>query len=102
VGIDAVLSKELRALQEELAVSHQERSVRSEGRAPATDAEVNRDRRPDEGAEEHHLVGELRDLANVITEFVEEAEQNVSEHPTASVVGALVVGILIGRLLGRR
>jgi ElaB/YqjD/DUF883 family membrane-anchored ribosome-binding protein len=38
----------------------------------------------------------------VITEFVEEAEQNVSEHPTASVVGALVVGILIGRLLGRR
>ncbi|HUL11423.1 MAG TPA: hypothetical protein VLU73_04535 [Methylococcaceae bacterium] len=101
MAADTVLSQELKALQEEMAASHQERSLRSKVRAPA-DAEVNRDSQPGKGAEEKHLVGELRELANVITEFVEEAEQNVSEHPTASVIGALVVGILIGRLLGRR
>ncbi len=102
MATDAVLSQELRALQEELAASHEERSLRSKGRAPAADAELNRDSQPDVGVEEQHLVGELRELVNVITEFVEEAELNVSEHPTASVIGALVVGILIGRLLGRR
>jgi ElaB/YqjD/DUF883 family membrane-anchored ribosome-binding protein len=100
--MDAVLSQELRALREELAASHQESSLRSGGHAPASDAALNRDIQPDEGAEEQHLIGELRDLANVLAEFVEKAEQNVSEHPTASVIGALVLGILIGRLLGRR
>ena len=31
-----------------------------------------------------------------------EAEKGISAHPTQSVAGALLVGILIGRLLGRR
>ena len=44
---------------------------------------------------------ELRELDNEIKEFVDDAEKNVSAHPTASVIGAMVLGILIGRLLGR-
>ena len=44
----------------------------------------------------------LRDLVNEATAFLEEAERTVSAHPAQSVVGALLVGILIGRLLGRR
>jgi ElaB/YqjD/DUF883 family membrane-anchored ribosome-binding protein len=35
------------------------------------------------------------------TSFFDEAEKNIAAHPTESVVGALLVGILIGRLLGR-
>jgi len=34
--------------------------------------------------------------------FFDQADKNIAAHPTASVLGALVVGILIGRLLGRR
>jgi ElaB/YqjD/DUF883 family membrane-anchored ribosome-binding protein len=45
---------------------------------------------------------EFREFLDEATKFFDEAEKNVSAHPAASMVGALVVGILIGRLLGRR
>ena len=37
-----------------------------------------------------------------IKNFFAETEKNISAHPGQSVIGALLVGILIGRLLGRR
>jgi len=43
----------------------------------------------------------LRELTSEATRFFDEAEKGISAHPTQSVVGALLVGILIGRLLGR-
>jgi hypothetical protein len=38
----------------------------------------------------------------VLKEFVEEAEHRMSEYPTASIIGAFLLGILVGRLLGKR
>jgi len=102
VATDSVLAQELRALQEELAALLKERSLRSEGPPPATDAKLNRDSRLDERVGEQPLAGELRELENVIAGFVEDAEQTISKHPTASVIGALTAGILIGCLMGRR
>ena len=98
---DAVLSRELESLKEELSASHRERLSPAD-RTPTSGATAERAGRPEDTAEEQQLRAELREFVNVITEFVEEAEKKVSENPTASVVGAMVVGILIGRLLGRR
>ena len=57
---------------------------------------------PQEAAEEFELREQLRELVNQVTTFFDEAEKNIAAHPTESVVGALLVGVLIGRLLGRR
>ena len=98
---DAVLSRELKSLQEELSASHRERLSPAD-RTSASGATAARAGQPEDTAEEQQLRVELREFVKVITEFVEEAEKKVSENPTASVIGAMVVGILIGRLLGRR
>ena len=99
---DAVVSRELKSLQEELSASQREHpsppadpvSVSGGTAAPATHLE--------DTAEEQQLRGTLGKFVEAITEFVEEAEKNVSAHPAANVMGGMVVGILIGRLLGRR
>jgi ElaB/YqjD/DUF883 family membrane-anchored ribosome-binding protein len=46
--------------------------------------------------------GQLRELVQEITGFVEDAEKNISAHLAMSVVAAMLLGILIGSLLGRR
>lgn len=96
---DVVVSHELKSLQDELAAARRERlaappapPVPSSGLA----GPVN------ETADEGELRDHLRELVNEVTGFFEEAEKSVSAHPAQSVVGALLVGILIGRLLGRR
>jgi len=55
-----------------------------------------------ERADERELRDQLRELVDEVTSFFAEAEKNISAHPTQSVIGALLVGILIGRLLGPR
>ena len=55
-----------------------------------------------ESPDERELRDQLRGLANEVTKFFDEAEKSISAHPTESVIGAMLVGILIGRLLGRR
>lgn len=42
---------------------------------------------------------QLRNLAREISDFTEETEKSVINHPLTSVLGALVLGILIGRVL---
>ena len=42
--------------------------------------------------------GELKKL---IDGYLKEAEETMAEHPLATVAGALVIGILIGRLTAR-
>jgi len=101
---DTVVARELKALQEELSVPQ---PVRPSGiAAPARPADV-RDTAttaspPQETTEERELRGYLGELASEATKFFEEAEKNIAMHPTQSVVGALLMGILIGSLLGRR
>jgi ElaB/YqjD/DUF883 family membrane-anchored ribosome-binding protein len=101
MAADAVVSRELKSLQEELSASQREHpstpadpAVSGGTAAPATHLE--------DTAEEQQLRGTLGKFVEAITEFVEEAEKNVSAHPAANVIGGIVVGILIGRLLGRR
>ena len=99
MATDAVVSRELRSLQDELSVSQRERV----SPAPAAGGTTSMPPvPPTETVEEGELRQQLRELVNEVTTFFEEAEKNIAAHPTESVVGALLVGVLIGRLLGRR
>ena len=101
---DAVLSRELKSLQEELSVSQRERlSPTSAPAAPIVSGAIAVPvSPPKETVDEYELREQLHDFANEVTKFFEEVEKNISAHPTESVVGAMLVGVLIGRLLGRR
>jgi len=97
MATDAVVSRELRSLQDELSITQRERvSPAAGGATPMPPVP------PTETVEEQELRQQLRELVNEVTTFFEEAEKNIAAHPTESVVGALLVGVLIGRLLGRR
>lgn len=97
MAADVVVSRELKSLQEELSAVHRERSeVLAVPPAALPGATL-----VNESAEERELRNQLGELVNEVTRFFEEAEKNISAHPTQSVIGAMVVGILIGRLLGR-
>lgn len=96
---DHVVSRELKSLQEELSTAQRERS------APpaAPPAQPSSSAEPSHGSEEkRESRDQLGELANAVTSFLEDAERDIAAHPAQSVIGALVVGILIGRLLGRR
>ena len=95
MAADIVVSHELKSLQEELSAAQQARLA-----APAVSPSAPEPVR--ESAEERELRQQLRELADEVTRFFEEAEKNISAHPAQSVVGALLVGILIGRLLRTR
>jgi hypothetical protein len=43
----------------------------------------------------------MRTLAQEISDFAEDTEKGVINHPLTSVLGALVLGVLIGRLFHR-
>ena len=103
MAADAVVSRELKSLQDELSTSQRERlSPTPPPAAAASGPPATPPPPPKETAEEHELRDQLRELMNEATAFFEEAEKNIAAHPTESVVGALLVGVLIGRLLGRR
>lgn len=103
MATDAVVSRELKSLQEELAASQREHISPIPPAAAAADgATATPPPPPQEAAEERELREQLRELVNEVTTFFEETERNIAAHPTQSVVGALLVGVLIGRLLGRR
>lgn len=105
--VDAVLSRELRSLQEELARSQQERSAAASRRTGvAHEATTNEPAAPpispDDAREEQILQQQIRELSDEVTKFFEQAEKSVSEHPARSVLAALLLGMVIGCLSGRR
>src|SRR5579864_9350360 len=92
---DDVVSRELKSLQQELSAAQRERSAAAA--APPTQPPSS----PEtvEGSpDKHEWRDQLSELADAITGFLEEAEKDIAAHPAQSVIGALVVGILIGRL----
>jgi hypothetical protein len=93
---DATFAQELESLHQKLASLH--RKPRSQ---PADRPAAKRTDRHAKTAEEHGLHKEVLEFIKLIADYVEEAKGNVSSHPSASVLGAMLVGILIGRLLGR-
>jgi ElaB/YqjD/DUF883 family membrane-anchored ribosome-binding protein len=104
MATDVVVSRELKSLQDELSATKMLRAANSAGSTansasivPPTAAEP-----PPAPAEEAELQGQMRQFAHELTELFGEAEKGISAHPTQSVAGALLVGVLIGRLLGRR
>ncbi len=101
MAADDVVGRELKSLQEALSTARRDREAAAMAAAPAT--QTSSSTQPGQAAaEEHHEFREqLAELANAVTSFVEDAEKEIAAHPARTVVGALVVGILIGRLLGR-
>jgi len=104
MAADVLVSRELKSLQSELANTKMDRAVKTEQPAATSPALA-----PEGATEasaglppEAELQGYLRQLAEEVTELLGEAEKSISAHPTQSVAGALVLGILIGRLLGKR
>ena len=102
MATDAVVSRELKSLQDELSTSQRERLSPTPSPVAVPSGPPATPPPPKEAAEEGELREQLRELMNEATAFFAEAEKNIAAHPTESVVGALLVGVLIGRLLGRR
>lgn len=95
---DATLTHELRSLHRTLAGSHQKRRPR-----PADgDAAANKTDRRRKRSGENGLHAEIARFIELMADRLEEAKENASIHPAISIVGAVVVGTLIGRLLARR
>jgi ElaB/YqjD/DUF883 family membrane-anchored ribosome-binding protein len=85
---DADLRAEIEALRREIAGLRAERKTKIDSEDVA------------EGAADN-LMDQMRTLAQEISAFAEETEKGVVNHPLTSVLGALVLGILIGRLFHR-
>jgi ElaB/YqjD/DUF883 family membrane-anchored ribosome-binding protein len=99
MAADVLVAKELKSLQDELSVSQKQRATASAvaNAAPTTAPEPAK-----ETPDERELGDQLRQFASELTGLFDEAEKGISAHPTQSVAGALLIGILIGRLLARR
>ena len=96
---DVLVSRELKSLQDELSVSQKQRATLS---AAASAAPTVAPEPAKETPDESELREQLRQFAGELTSLFEEAEKGISAHPAQSVAGALLIGILIGRLLARR
>jgi hypothetical protein len=100
VTADPVVVRELKSLQEEVAAPNRSGpsplgdQVSGSNGAPVAS--------PQEASEEPEDRGAFAELASAIKEFVDAADSGIAAHPAANMIGALVAGILIGRLLGRR
>ena len=101
MAADPIVSRELKSLQEEISTSQRDHRSQTSDRVALT-MEDKPAHRAAETAEEQKLRGELREFIDEMTKYVEDAEKNVSAHPAASVLSAFIVGILVGRLIGRR
>jgi cell division septum initiation protein DivIVA len=88
---EADLRTEIEALRREIAALRRERVASAE---PCED--------PGEAAPETNSPGfieQLQTLAHEITAFAEDTERGVANHPLTSVLGALILGMLIGRAI---
>jgi len=86
---NADLRAEIEALRREIAALRAERKTKIDPEEPAAESTVDT------------LMEQMRTLAQEISAFAEDTEKGVVNHPLTSVLGALVLGILIGRLFHR-
>jgi ElaB/YqjD/DUF883 family membrane-anchored ribosome-binding protein len=100
MAADAVISRELESLHQEVSASQRARPMPHDKPDP-TSREADAQTIPLEDVAPQQQYGAGSKFVDAVAEFFEEAEKNVSAHPAAHVIGGVVVGILIGRLLGR-
>jgi ElaB/YqjD/DUF883 family membrane-anchored ribosome-binding protein len=86
---DADLRAEIEALRREIAGLRAERKTTIDPEEDVVESAAD------------NLMDQMRTLAQEISAFAEETEKGVVNHPLTSVLGALVLGILIGRLFHR-
>lgn len=98
MATESLFSHELKTLHEELSISQKERATSTEPGAGLENM-VGPTAKPQEGSELHD---ELRQFAGELKDLFDGADKRMSVHPTQSVLSAMLLGILIGRLLGRR
>jgi ElaB/YqjD/DUF883 family membrane-anchored ribosome-binding protein len=86
------------SLREELANlrAEFEASKKDSSQSTSTSTGDANMREPSEGIE--HQIAELNRLVQTM---LDDAEETVSEHPVATVAGALAIGIVIGRLTAK-
>jgi hypothetical protein len=82
------LRTELEGLRREIAALRAERSDAAKSDEPAVPADAG-------------FTDQLQALASEISALAEEAEKGLINHPLAGALGALVLGILIGRITHR-
>lgn len=90
---EADLRAEIEALRREIA------AMRAEPTAADATGDAEADAAFESGAA--HLNDELHRLGHEISVLAEEAEKAIASHGLASVVGAFIVGVLIGRIFHR-
>jgi ElaB/YqjD/DUF883 family membrane-anchored ribosome-binding protein len=86
------LRVEVEALRREVEALRAERSAAGAGEVK--EEETGQERPPG-------LTDQLLTLSREISDLAESTEESVVSHPLTSVLGALVLGILIGRILPR-
>ncbi|MFC4174543.1 hypothetical protein ACFOYU_21230 [Microvirga sp. GCM10011540] len=86
------IHEELGALQADLA----RRSPSAQDGAAPRSAETNIGAAGPDGLEE-----QLRELGQALSGLAENTEDAIAEHPIAAVLAAFVLGVAVGRLLGR-
>jgi len=95
MAADDSVSQDLKALHEESSTSQKERAATTSAAAGAAPVHAG-------SIADAELTDQLGQFADELKGLFGGAEKSISAHPTQNVVGALLVGILIGRLLGRR
>ncbi|SCY67373.1 hypothetical protein [Microvirga guangxiensis] len=88
-------------LHRELAALHAELSKSSSaGAKPQESAETEAANGPAQspGA---YFDQQLNELSKALSDYTGTAEDLIAEHPLASVLGAFVVGLALGRMVGR-
>jgi hypothetical protein len=99
MAADGPVSQELKTLQEELSTSQKERAAAA---AAAAAAPANAAGSIADTPDEKELSDHLGQFADELKGLFGGLEKNISAHPAQHVIGAMLVGILIGRLLGKR
>ena len=89
------LRAEIRRLQTELDEMRREREA-AEDAARAADKADDDD---DDSADYNDLNDQFSELKEALTELKDNASDEIAERPLISVLGAFVVGIVVGRML---
>ena|SRR5208337_2113240 len=101
----SAMLEELQSLREELSTARRARKPQA-APSPAMAEPVPTGSMaaaaPDGAADSEKLHDQIGELMSESARFLEEREKDIGAHPLAIAIGGIVVGMIIGRMLGRR